>query len=214
MLENQETTARRFSHELHDELGQSLTAIKANLAAMQTQDGGENARIADCLGLVNEAIHNVRELSQLLHPTILDDFGLDAAIRWLVERFTQRTGIEIDYKADFHGRLAEETETHLFRICQEALTNIARHSGATHADIRLRESGAKVELTISDNGRGLPPGAPEDQGMGLVGMHARVRNAGGELVFRSKPGKGLAIDVEVPARGAEHTEEDTHFVGR
>jgi signal transduction histidine kinase len=217
MLEGQETTARRFSHELHDELGQSLTAVKANLHALEIEDaanGSGSRRIADCVELVNEAIRNVREMSQLLHPTILDDFGLDAAIRWLTERFTQRTGIEVEYQPEFHGRLSEETETHLYRICQEALTNVARHSGATRVRIDMREHSGKVELKISDNGKGLPAGAAEERGMGLVGMRARASSAGGELEFHSEQGRGLAIRVEMPARGAaEHAEKNPHFVG-
>ena len=212
MLENQETVARRFSHELHDELGQSLTAVKANLHALETEQGG-SARIEDCVELVNEAIRNVRELSQLLHPTILDDFGLDAAIRWLTERFTQRTGIEVAYQSEFHGRLGEDTETHLYRICQEALTNVARHSEAKHVRIALGERGGKLELAISDDGKGLPTDVPEEHGMGLIGMRARARSAGGELIFRSAPGKGLSIDVEVPAGGTRHAEENPHLVG-
>jgi signal transduction histidine kinase len=212
MLEDQETTARRFSHELHDELGQSLTALKANLHAIEVEGTADPRRVADCVELVNEAVRNVRELSQLLHPTILDDFGLDAAIRWLAEHFTERTGIAVEYQPEFSERLGDETETHLYRICQEALTNIARHSGATRVRVRLRAAGDKVELTIADNGKGLPPGAPEDHGMGLVGMRARARSAGGELAFRSPGGKGLTIQVEVPARGARH-EKDPHPVG-
>jgi signal transduction histidine kinase len=214
LLENQETTARRFSHELHDELGQSLTAVKANLHALELDGaGGANqVRMADCVGLVNEAIRNVRELSQLLHPTILDDFGLEAAIRWLAERFTERTGIAVDYEPEFHGRLGDDTETHLYRICQEALTNVARHSGAGHVRIELREHDDNVELLIADDGKGLPPGAPGEHGMGLVGMHARARCAGGELIFRSVKGKGLAIEAKVPARGVRNAEKDPHPV--
>jgi signal transduction histidine kinase len=212
MLENQETTARRFSHELHDELGQSLTAVKANLHALEL-DRAEGRRIADCVELVNEAISNVRELSQLLHPTILDDFGLDAAVRWLAERFTQRTGIEVEYEPEFHGRLCDDAETHLYRISQEALTNVARHSGAKHVRIELRERGGSVELIISDDGQGLPAGAPEEQGMGLVGMRARARSAGGELLLHSTKGKGLRIEARLPARKAENAEKDPHPVG-
>ena len=137
MLESQETAARRFSHELHDELGQSLTAIKANVTALDPGTPPDPARLEDCRRLIDEAIQNVRELSHLLRPTILDDFGLDAGIRWLAERFGQRTGIEVDYKSSFDGRLPDETETHLFRIVQEALTNVARHSGATRVTIEL-----------------------------------------------------------------------------
>jgi signal transduction histidine kinase len=220
MLEDQETTARRFSHELHDELGQSLTAVKANLHALELDNasrpsagGAAGSRIADCVELVNEAIRNVRELSQLLHPTILDDFGLDAAIRWLAERFTQRTGIEVEYEPEFHGRLNDDAETHLYRISQEALTNVARHSGAKHVHIELRERGGNVELIISDDGQGLPSGAPEEQGMGLVGMRARASSAGGELLLHSVKGKGLRIEARLPARKAENAEKDPHPVG-
>ncbi len=164
LLESQETTARRFSHELHDELGQSLTAAKANLLALQAQPGRTSQRLEDCVRLVNKAIQNVRELSQLLHPTILDDFGLDAALRWLSEGFTTRTGIEVEYKSSFTARLPDETETHLFRICQEALTNIARHSGASRVRIELRSEGEKINLSVGDNGRGLGrAGAPSSR---------------------------------------------------
>jgi len=213
MLENQETTARRFSHELHDELGQSLAAVKANLLALCSQDGVTGQRLEDCIRLVNGAVHNVRELSHLLHPTILDDFGLDAALRWLSEGFTQRTQIEVEYKSDFTGRLPDETETHLFRICQEALTNVARHSGASRVSIQLRSNGDKISLTVGDNGHGLPAGQPaEQQGLGIIGMRARARSAGGELALRPADGSGLVIDVGVPARGVLH-EENPNPVG-
>jgi signal transduction histidine kinase len=215
LLENQETTARRFSHELHDELGQSLTALKANLHALSSTDGGiDRARLEDCVGLVNESIGNVRELSQLLHPTILDDFGLDAAIKWLAERFTQRTGIDVDYRSEFTGRVGEERETHVFRICQEALTNVARHSGAKAVTIRLVSRGDKLRLTISDNGSGLSDAAAEQKGMGLVGMRARARGVGGKLKIDSVRGKGVAITAEIPAHGAKRAQENTDLVGR
>lgn len=198
MLENQETTARRFSHELHDELGQSLAAVKSNLAAMP----GPSPRLDDCRQLVDDAIRNVRELSQLLRPIILDDFGLDASIRWLAERFTQRTGIEVNYTSGFSGRLADETETHLFRIVQEALTNVARHSGAKHVAIELRRDGANLCLSLQDDGRGLDPAAQANAGMGLIGMRARARGAGGEMTTHSKSGEGLRINVRVPYKEA------------
>ncbi len=215
LLENQEITARRFSHELHDELGQSLTAVKANLHALRSSgDGLDSARLEDCIALVNESISNVRELSQLLHPTILDDFGLDAAIGWLAERFTQRTRIEVDYRSDFTGRVTEETETHLFRICQEALTNAARHSGATAVTVRLVPHGDKLRLVVSDNGSGLSDAAAEQRGMGLVGMRARARGVGGTLSIDSVKGKGVTITAEIPANGARHKQEDKDLVGR
>jgi signal transduction histidine kinase len=195
MLENQETTARRFSHELHDELGQSLTAIKANLLALETNGHADPARIDDCRHLVDDAIQNVREMSHLLRPTILDDFGLDAGIRWLAERFAQRTGVEVNYQSTFKDRLPDETETHLFRIVQEALTNVARHSGATRMDIELHREGGRIHLRMKDNGHGLQNGnAPG--GLGLVGMHARARSIGGELTIKSQD--GVVIELWTP----------------
>jgi signal transduction histidine kinase len=196
MLESQETAARRFSHELHDELGQSLTAIKANVTALDPAAPPDPARLEDCRRLIDEAIQNVRELSHLLRPTILDDFGLDAGIRWLAERFGQRTGIEVDYKSSFHERVADETETHLFRIVQEALTNVARHSGATRVAIELARSGDRVHLTVRDNGRGFQGNGTS--GLGLVGMRARAQSVGGELQINSTD--GVLVDLWAPLR--------------
>lgn len=201
MLETQEAAARRFSHELHDELGQSLTALKANLLALDNGGSGAPARLDDCIRLVDDCIRNVRELSQLLRPTILDDFGLDAGLRWLSEGFHQRTGIEVDYRSTFADRVAEETETHLFRIAQEALTNVARHSGANRVRIDLSGANGSLHMVIADNGRGLPGGGyttGQGLGLGLVGMRARARIAGGELALSPDKGGGLRIEVKVP----------------
>jgi len=189
MLETQEATARRFSHELHDELGGSLTAIKTNLT------NGEPT--ADSLKLIDDAIDNVRTLSQLLRPTILDDFGLDAGIRWLADRFSERTHIDVDYRSHFDGRLADETETHLFRIVQEALTNVARHANASRVTIFLRAENGNIRLTLSDNGRGLAQTTPRHTGMGLTGMTARARSAGGDCSVSSTTA-GVTIDVTAP----------------
>ncbi len=217
MLEDQETTARRFSHELHDELGQSLTAVKANLAALraaqQSMGGVDPSRLDDCLRLVDESIGNVRQMSQLLRPTILDDFGLEAALRWLCEGFTHRTGIQTEFKSGVSGRLPDETETHLFRVAQEALTNVARHSSARQAVVTLDAQGGEVCLSIRDDGRGLPDAGGGPLGMGMIGMRARARSVGGDLSVRSKAGHGVEIEVRVPAGGTEHERKDPHLVG-
>jgi signal transduction histidine kinase len=170
-------------------------------------DSGARARLEDCNKLVDESIANVRELSQLLRPTILDDFGLDAGLRWLIERFRERTNIAVDYCTEFQGRLPDETETHLFRIVQEALTNIARHSRATEVAIHLRANDGRVRLTLSDNGQGIAPGTRP--GMGLSGMRARARSAGGELTFVSVPGKGLRIEVWAPLKAGTEAAQTT-----
>jgi signal transduction histidine kinase len=203
MLEDQEATARRFSHELHDELGQSLTAIKTNLTALGNGADGQGERLQDCLQLVDDAIGNVREMSHLLRPTILDDFGLDAGLRWLAEGFSARTNIAVHVDSVYFGRLPDETETHLFRIAQEALTNVARHSGARRVDITVEVRNGDVLLTIQDDGRGLAPeppnGTPSGGGLGLIGMRARARSAGGDMTVRSEPGEGVRIEVRAPA---------------
>jgi signal transduction histidine kinase len=198
-LETQENVARRFSHELHDELGQSLTAVKANLSALR-EGVVERHRLEDCSRLVDQALKDVREMSQLLRPTILDDFGLDAALRSLAENFSQRIGIEVNYRSDIAGRrLRDQTETHLFRIAQEALTNVARHAEATSVNIELLSPGHEVVLTISDNGRGFEMrqrrSAP---GLGLAGMQTRAHGCGGRLALHASDGKGVKIEVTCP----------------
>jgi len=201
MLEDQEAAARRFSHELHDELGQSLTAVKTNLTALDVNGQVNAERLADCLRLVDEAIGNVRQMSQLLRPTILDDFGLEAGLRWLCEGFATRTGIEVTCDSHFAGRLPDETETHLFRIAQEALTNVARHASAKHVRVQLEPGPGEIRLTIADDGCGLTPAPANPRGLGLIGMRARARSAGGDVAVRSESGGGVVIEVRVPVPG-------------
>jgi signal transduction histidine kinase len=213
MLEDQESTARRFSHELHDELGQALTAIRTNLASLERgPEGAADARLpspasrlADSVRLVDEAIGNVRQMSQLLRPTILDDFGLEAGLRWLTEGFATRTGLAVKFESNHPGRLPDETETHLFRIGQEALTNVARHAAAKSVGMKLEAADGWIRLIVQDDGRGLSGTPPDGRGMGMIGMRARARSAGGDLKVRSQPGRGVLIEVEVPLRHETHT---------
>ncbi|MEY3275969.1 MAG: hypothetical protein RL153_1235 [Verrucomicrobiota bacterium] len=199
MLQGQEEAARRFSHELHDELGQSLAAIRSNL----TQEGHkppESVR-SDCLALVDESIRNVRELSQLLRPVILDDLGLVAGLRWLAERSSERMGIAVEFVTNADQRFPEEMETHLFRIAQEALTNIARHARARRVAIRLACHAPLLILAIEDDGVGMgtpPSNGGQPRGLGMVSMRARARRLGGDLDVGSMRPHGLRIRVEVP----------------
>ncbi len=201
MLQGQEEAARRFSHELHDELGQSLAAVRSNL----TNQGNHTLDLlrADCLHLVDQSIANVRELSQLLRPVILDDFGLEAGLQWLAESFSQRTRLAVDFQAAGVQRYCDETETHLFRIAQEAFTNIARHSGATAVVVRLIATPSTILLRIEDNGRGMPEDRPNGSSpptLGMVGMRARARQCGGEFTVTRVEPHGHRIEVEVPVR--------------
>jgi len=205
LIQGQEEAARRFSHELHDELGQALTGLKAIIRAIQPAE--LEARRGACLALLDETIGNVRELSQLLRPVLLDDFGLPAALRWLAERFEERTRIEVETSFSGIDRLADDVETHLYRITQEALTNIARHAGATRARLELTQTADRIVLTIADNGAGLPPeriaGRLESPSLGLVGMRARAQQLGGHFSLANQPDGGVQVTVSVPARPAQ-----------
>ncbi len=203
MLQTQEQAARRFSHELHDELGQSLAAVRANLTKGGTQD--LDALRSDCLHLVDESIANVRELSQLLRPVILDDFGLDAGLRWLTEKFAQRTRIEVTYECGCTDRFADETETHLFRIAQEALTNVARHSEASRVKVSLACREGQIHLGIEDDGKGIPAlthSLVKSPSLGMVGMRARARQCGGEFMVTNVESGGLRVEAMMPVSHA------------
>ena len=206
MLQTQEEAARRFSHELHDELGQSLAAVRSNLTRGSTHD--LDSLRTDCLHLVDESIANVRELSQLLRPVILDDFGLEAGLRWLAEKFAQRTRIKVDYDSTCPGRFADETETHLFRIAQEALTNIARHAEAKRVTIQLALEDKSIRLSIVDDGKGLPADeSVSPPSLGMVGMRARARQCGGELSVTPAQPSGVRIEAVVPVAESSATRE-------
>lgn len=206
MLQDQEVQARRFSHEMHDELGQSLTGLRSMLKRM---DGAEwMERRAECVSILEGALTGVRELSQLLRPVILDDFGLDAGLRWLTERFSERTQIAVEYWSYCPKRLEENLETQLFRIAQEALTNVARHSGATEVVIRLDTSGDRVLLRVDDNGCGMPAETLRKPSLGLVGMRARARHVGGEFRTMNRKNGGMRVEVEAPAQYAAAEEGD------
>lgn len=214
LLDSQESVARRLSHELHDELGQTLTALKTNLRTHASSPCVNPAWLEDCSQLLKDSIRTSHEMSQLLRPTILDDFGLDSAVRWLCERCAERSGLDVTCSADLGCRLSEETETHLFRITQEALTNVVRHAGASSVSVELRAVADRVYLTIKDNGKGLPPPDQVRKGtVGLTGMRARARTCRGEMKIVSGPGQGVTIKVWVPLELRKDEEKDPHLVG-
>lgn len=198
-LAEQEENARRFSQDMHDEFGQALNAIGSTLSVVQGKDAESRERLQDALQLVKDAQTMARELSQVLRPRILDDFGLDAGLRELARNCSQRTGIVVDYRSQVRERLAPMVETHLFRVAQEALTNTSRHTLASSVEILLERAAATVRLTIADNGGGFPGGSePSGAGLGLLGMRERVQSVGGQLTVNSQPGKGVTICAVVP----------------
>lgn len=210
MLQGQEAAARRFSHELHDELGQGLAVLKANLRSLNSTN--LEPKRADCVEIVDQAIGNVREISQLLRPVILDDFGLDASLRWLCEKFGERTGMKVFFYSNFTDRLRDETETHLFRIAQEALTNIARHSDASTVKVKLMREKGQISLAIEDDGKGYRKGVRV--GTGLIGMKARAQQIGGKILIETNRPAGFAVAVSAPFQSVENngSEKNTHSV--
>lgn len=210
LLDFQEKMARRFSHEIHDELGQSLLGLRRMLSRIPEHwdTSGEPGIRQTATALVDDVVESARRLSQMLRPVILDDLGLDAGLRWLCDSFVQRTGIPAHYQSNFDGRLDEQEETHLFRIAQEALTNVARHSGATAAWVTLQVRAGDVMLEVADNGRGLQfPYEQAKASLGMIGMRARARQIGGELAVETRRGGGLAVCVVAPLRVMRHGPE-------
>jgi signal transduction histidine kinase len=216
ILHTQEDTLRQVSHDLHDQIGQTLTAIEANLGALDaaTKDWSVRGRVEDCIGLVQDLMSQTRTMSQLLRPSLLDDFGLKESIEPLVQSFGQRTGVEVSFRSNWPRRLDELTETHLYRIVQEALTNAARHSGATRVDVSLVQHDRTVELVIEDNGRGLPKAGPRSSGLGLRSMRARAEQIGGVLTMENPKGGGLRIAVRATIAETEsYEQQDAIAVG-
>lgn len=204
----QDEERRRIARDLHDTAGQTLSAIKMVSAAIE-QAAVDQPEIPRLLGELNEfadeALQEIRTTSYLLHPPLLDEAGIGSAAQWFVEGFAKRSGIqaEVQIDADF-DRLPRNHELVLFRVLQESLTNVHRHSGASAAAICLSAKSGTILLTITDNGSGIPPEKlrllsekAEASGVGLLGMRERVHELGGRLDIRSGA-DGTIISVSVP----------------
>jgi signal transduction histidine kinase len=196
----QEDTARRFSQEMHDEFGQTLNAIESTLTAVEAKDLAHQERVRDAIALSKDAQAMARDMSQLMRPRILDDFGLDAGLRELAQGFSRRTGIPVDFRGDFRQRMDPWVETHLFRIAQEALTNIARHSDAHNIELSLLRVEEDLRLRIADDGGGLRTEGSSN-GLGMLGMRERARAAGGRLTVSNGDGVEIIVDVPLHASG-------------
>ncbi len=205
----QEDERSKVSRELHDGLGQALTALKINLellgVEMEEKLTPEGlARLADTRVLAEEAIEEVRELSRLLRPRILDELGLSPTLSWYARTFGKRTGLDIEIDDRCDGTpLSWEAETLIFRVTQEALNNIVKHSGSPTAQVRLECGETVVRLQISDQGSGFEAGqAGRDGagGSGLPGMRDRVSLLGGRLRVESRSGQGTTLTIEIPRR--------------
>jgi signal transduction histidine kinase len=209
MMRLQEDLQETFSRELHDEFGQLLTAIGMLLGRVKRNLPPESPLVADLLevqGIVQQTLERIRTQSRLLHPVILDDFGLENALKWYVEQFGRQHGIETHFvKSGPIGVIPADATIHIYRIVQEALTNVSRHSGSREAWVRLRQEQDRIELQIEDRGRGLPPEAERNaawQGIGLISMRERTELMGGAFALTASPHGGLVVTVRVPLRSA------------
>jgi signal transduction histidine kinase len=190
----------RVSRDLHDQIGQILTAIKMDLtwASKRLPDGDMQRRLNESIELVNEGVRSVRTICSGLRPGVLDDLGLSAAIEWQANEFTARTGIACEVSVPaFDLNLAPDQRTAFFRIFQEALTNIARHAQASRVQADLYMEDRHLVLEVSDNGKGFSP-AEVSGSLGILGMRERARACGGEFQLTSSPNNGAALAVRIP----------------
>jgi signal transduction histidine kinase len=216
LLRSQDDERRHIARELHDSAGQTIAALSINLAragSELTKQPTPAKRIEDSQMLLQQLNTEIRTMSYLLHPPLLEESGLRGAIRWYIEGLAERAGLEIDLDIgeDF-GRLSEDMELALFRIVQECLTNILRHSGSKTAFIGLARNAEGVSLTIEDNGRGIPAEKlaelrAQRSGVGFTGMRERVRHFGGEMTIESSS-NGTKIEVRLPVAEQATLEAD------
>ena len=206
----QEDERRRIARELHDGVGQNLAALKHQLALLQPAAPGEvRDRIADCIALCAQTLEDTRQLSRLLRPQVLDDLGLAAALQWLARSLGGQDGLRIDLQLDETLALDPESQTVLFRVAQEALSNVSRHAGATQALVRLARRADLAVLTVWDDGKGFDVAQAEQRARqgeagGLPGMRERLRLHGGQLQLESgSQGTLLRAVVPLPPEGGQ-----------
>ena len=209
----QDDERRRIARDLHDSTGQSLALLSMNLSAMEAEASKTNPSLTKSLvenaAIVRQISTELRTLSYLLHPPLLEEMGLESALRWYIDGFRQRSNIQItlDLSADL-GRLSQDLEITLFRVVQECLTNIHRHSESPTASIRVSRRSGAINLEVRDTGKGIAAKtlakitSSGDSGVGLRGMRERIKGLLGELTIESNS-KGTVIRVTIPVAALE-----------
>ncbi len=210
VIETQELERKRIARELHDSIGQMLSAVKFRIQSAGEKIVSQKSKVwkdlSDAWTLLEQSIHEVRRVSHNLRPSILDDLGLVSAVRNMCEEFADRTRIKVKLKSSrFPQRLLPEVELSVFRIIQEALNNVEQHSRATHLALQIQKKNSHLMVTIKDNGRGFDPQGSYRQrskarGFGLEGIRERVSTLGGQLDVRAAANKGVHISIEIPLR--------------
>ena len=209
LMTTQDEERRRIARDLHDGLGQELAVVKMVLGkAFQENSADSETQVCiEASDIVDRAIQQVRSMSHLLHPPLLDEVGLLSALRWYLEGLTERSGIEtsLDVQPSDFPRLALDLETAVFRIVQEALTNVFRHSEARKARITLIQREDATVITVRDDGKGIPKRIAEQQpdsvGIGISGMSQRAKEFGGELRLTNTD-PGTLVELVIPSARA------------
>jgi signal transduction histidine kinase len=207
----------RIARELHDDLGQQLTALKMDLSSVEAALGEKTRPVSEIVGqlrdmrrLVDSTVASVRRIAADQRPIMLDDLGLLPAIDWLADDFTNRYGVDVERRIDAVDILfTPPAATAMFRIVQEALTNVARHADATRVTLDIRIDQRDCVLTVTDDGRGSPaPHGPRGSGksFGLIGMRERARMLGGSVSMRTAEGEGFALTVTLPLQRVQQEE--------
>jgi signal transduction histidine kinase len=201
LVDAQETERRTISRELHDQVGQTLNAVlvdAANLAKRLPPDDEIGLRYLNNIRTyADSSVNSIRDISLLLRPSMLDDLGLIPALEWQARETSRRTGIDARVSAEnVDDSLPDAVRTCVYRVVQEALQNVARHSGARHARIAVRQQDGAIALSVEDDGKGFDP--RRIKGMGLLGMEERVRQLRGRLEVQSEPGKGTTLRITLP----------------
>ena len=200
----QEDERRRLARELHDGLGQNLTALKHRLTQLGDDlPAAQRPQLDAAIALCSDTLTDTRELSRLLRPPILDDFGLEAALRWLARSVGETAALDVELQVEPLPPLNGDVETLLFRVAQEALNNTAKHAQARNVLLRLVARGGTLQLQLVDDGNGCDPElALRSGGSGLGGMRERLRLYDGHLDIHSAPGEGTRIRAVVPLAGS------------
>jgi two-component system, NarL family, sensor histidine kinase UhpB len=192
----------RVAREIHDELGQALTVLKLDLSWIKTKmppKAETRRKVKDMIAQVDETIRKVRRISEQLRPAILDDLGLAPAIEWQVTEFQKRTKIQTEIVSNADElRLPNETAGAVFRVVQEALTNVIRHAKATRVELKLRLQDGMLMVSIQDNGKGMSQKPNGLKTLGILGMQERISRIGGQFNVLSEPGQGTRLDILIP----------------
>jgi PAS domain S-box-containing protein len=214
LQDRQEEERRRIAREVHDELGQGLTVLKIDLAwlanRLEANEPACRQRLQDMEGMLHTLVTAVHRIGRALRPEILDDLGLVAAIEWQLQEVCQRTGLAYELALPKQDLMLEPAlATAMFRIFQEAITNVLRHAKATKVTVRMLQQPKLLSLEISDNGKGLTPRQLNDRGsLGLLSMRERAHLWGGEVIIKGKRGRGTSIIVRMPYETSQAPEAE------